>query len=177
MHAWTWHCCQVDPYSVTNCRSLPPLSDTVFFSSIIAIFSQYFSSIKLVKNVRNFLLSLPWECVCWYFLYNRNAVLYDFTTKIVYLWHGSTWQHCHARACVFSVFKALLIMNKYLYCAQTEQAPNSDSKTHVVNLNQTSRTDLSRYRYLTFFLGHPVEKLILHADNVLYFIKGKLCKS
>ena len=128
----------------------------ILFFSIIAIFSQYFLSIKLVKNVRNFLLSLPWECVCWYFLYNRNAVLYDFTTKIVYLWHGSTWQHCHARACVFSVFKALLIMNKYLYCAQTEQAPNSDSKTHVVNLNRTSRTDLSRNRYLTFFLGHPV---------------------
>ena len=57
----------------------------ILFFSIIAIFSQYFLSIKLVKNVRNFLLSLPWECVCWYFLYNRNAVLYDFTTKIVYL--------------------------------------------------------------------------------------------
>ena len=55
--------------------------------------------------------------------------------------YGSTWQHCHVRACVFSVFRAC---DGYLYCAQMERAQNSDSETHVEKLNRTSRTDLSR---------------------------------
>ena len=40
---------------------------------IIAIFSRYFSSVKLV-------LTLPWECVCWDFC-DRNAVLLWFYDK------------------------------------------------------------------------------------------------
>ena len=56
----------------------------------------------------------------------------------------------------FSNFRALLILNGYLYCAQMERAQNSDSETHVENLNQTSRTDLSRKSLSYIFLGHPV---------------------
>ena len=33
---------------------------------------------------------------------SRNAVLYD------------SWRECHVRACVFSIFKALMILNGYL---------------------------------------------------------------
>ena len=96
-HAQTWQCCQVDGYSVTHFRSLTPLSDTVFSSSIIAIFSRYVSSVKLVKNVRNFYKVCPGSAyveIC-----TRNAVLYD------------SWRKCHVRACAFSVFRALLIVN------------------------------------------------------------------
>jgi len=50
-HARTWQCCQVDPYSVTHFKSL----EQYCLFSIIAIFSRYFSSVKLVKNVVNFL--------------------------------------------------------------------------------------------------------------------------
>ena len=37
-----------------------------------------------------------------------------------------------------------------------KRAQNSDSETHVENLNQTSRTDLSRKSLSYIFLGHPV---------------------
>ena len=119
---------------------------------------------------------MPWEKVCWDFC-DRNAVLYDFTTKIVYLCHGSTWQHCNVRACVFNVFKALLILNGYLYCAQMERAQNSDSKTHVENLNWTSRTHLSRKSLSYIFFGTPciMHYVVLIRENSIWFWKAIKC--
>merc|ERR1711951_116646 len=83
--------------------------------------------------------------------------------------YGSTWQHCHVHGCVFSNLDALLILNGNIYCAQMKQAQNSDSETHVENLNQTSRTDLSRKSLSYIFLGHPVVDMETHflTDSVL----------
>ena len=56
-------------------------------------------------------------------------------------WTSRTDLSRKSRSCIFSNFRALLILNGYLYCAQMEWAQNSDSETHVENKNQTSRTD------------------------------------
>ena len=75
----------------------------------------------------------------------------------------------------FSNFRALLILNGYLYCAQMERAQNSDSETHVENLNQTSRTDLSRKSLSYIFFGTPCMWPTFEKDWLILSLKpGKM---
>ena len=54
---------------------------------------------------------------------------------------GHTWQNYYVR--VFSVFRALYVLNGYVHSVQMERAINSDSKTPVKKYDRTSGTDLS----------------------------------
>ena len=54
---------------------------------------------------------------------------------------GHTWQNYYVR--VFSVFRALYVLNGYVHSVQMERAKNSDSKTPVKKYDRTSGTDLS----------------------------------
>ena len=60
----------------------------------------------------------------------------------------------HVRACVFSVFRAVKILNGYNLSGLMKRAQNSDSKTHVKKYNPTSRTEIrqkSPSKILPFF--------------------------
>ena len=68
------------------------------------------------------------------------------------------WGKNHVQSCVFSVFRAVQIMNSYCLSGLIKRAQNSDSETHMKRLNPTSRTEIRRKPRKYLFLETPCRK-------------------
>merc|ERR1719305_549948 len=76
-----------------------------------------------------------------------NIICIKFNFLIAEPWlPSSTWSgdKNHVRACVFSVFGAVKILNGYSLSGWMERAQDSDSMIHVKGWSPTSRTEIGQ---------------------------------
>ena len=108
------------------CRKIIKLGISVAKISTYALQGQTLEEINYIFDQFN-----AWR-IPWKYCDNRKKQYCSRDLKCV-TEYGSTWQHCHVSACVFSVFRAC---DGYLYCAQMELIPKLMWKSKIRPLEQ-----------------------------------------